>query len=284
MRWFDGKRALADLVGIADLGPRPTGSPPHEILRQRLADCFRQSGLDVTLQYFPIRPWPEAPGRTLGANVIARWNPQADRRILVGTHSDTRPIADRESALDRRRMPITGANDGASGLALLLEWSRNLSRWAGKLGIDLVAFDAEEFVYDPDDERMVLGSTYFAGQLSDSEIDSYQSAVVVDIVARDGQVFSPDAHSYLWAPEMTRDFWVPAHRQSPAMFTTRPRYEVLDDHRPLLDVGIPTVLVIDVDDPRWHTLDDRAEYCSEHALAEVGHVVGDWLTRKAAEC
>jgi hypothetical protein len=143
------------------------------------------------------------------------------------------------------------------------------------IGIDFVFFDAEEYVFDADVDPLVIGSIDFAGKLADPT--GYQAAVVVDIVGRAEQLLTPDSDSWYLARSLVREFWGVAQGRAARSFEENVRYEVLDDHIPLLGAGIPAICLIDVDDPHWHTLDDTPQHCDPGALQEVGEVLWDWL-------
>jgi hypothetical protein len=276
---FDGWRAKQQIERICLLGPRPSGSAALSCLRQQLSEELRRLGAALTEQRFEVSA-PSQPGAVHeGINLIASWGPTEGPRILLGTHYDTRPCADEETSEDRRRQPILGANDGASGVAVLMEIARLLHAHRGVsglgLGVDLVFFDAEEYVFDAELDPLILGSIHFASQLSQPEC--YDAAVVVDIVGRIGQSLSPDHDSWCWARTLVEELWSLAERMQAASFEREVRFEVLDDHIPLLGVGIPTCCLIDVDDPHWHTLEDVPEHCRPEALEEVGRVLWNWI-------
>lgn len=275
---FDGERALRDLREIASLGPRPTGSAALESLRRRLSASFETPSFKVTRQSFTFTQPSRPHVVQTGVNLIASWMPNASRRILVGTHCDTRPIADNEPDEERQRQPIIGANDGASGVAFLLELGRWLQAAQLPLGVDIVFFDAEEWVHDPDLDRLVVGSEHFATTwTAGGGRPDYEAAIILDIIAREEAIFSPDVRSWLSAPRLVDEIWSTAEALGLSCFDRRVRWEVLADHVPLLDVGMPAAILIDVDDPRWHTLEDRDEFCSATMLARVGTVFESWL-------
>lgn len=278
---FDGERALADIHLICEFGPRPTGSAALEATRQFITERLSSLGLSVERQRFMFSP-NSRPGQIVeGVNIIASWRPEANSRILLGTHYDTRPIADRETTPAARAQPILGANDGGSGVAVLLELARFLTTnklITEPLGIDFVFFDAEEYVFDPDEDDLIIGSAHFAVSLG-SKAEDYLRAVVVDIVAREGAIYTPD--SFTWELATREAIGLSeAGKRAGGNFETDVLFQVVDDHVPLLDAGIPTALLIDVNDPRWHTLEDKPEYCSATALDIVGNALLSWISPK----
>ncbi len=252
-------------------------------------------------------------------NLIGRWNVEVPRRILLGAHHDTRPWAEEDPDRTRRREPYLGANDGASGVALLMELARLLGDRAGGdrdgLGVDLVLFDAEELVYEDremglDCGAFFLGSRRFAQSLSrwrrlgpvrdpkgekeaDDPVDPgdhrparpnpYHAGLVLDMVAGPSLRFDQELFSYCYANRVVNEVWAVARRRRASAFVSSTGIAIGDDHLPLLEVGIPCALVIDIDDEAWHTTADRPERCRADSLAEVGAVVDDWLAQTASE-
>jgi Zn-dependent M28 family amino/carboxypeptidase len=207
--------------------------------------------------------------------------PEANSRILFGTHYDTRPIADRETTEEGRAQPILGANDGGSGVAVLLELARVAATNklnANQIGLDFVFFDAEEYIFEPEVDELIVGSAHFAASLG-SKADDYERAVVIDIVGREGAIYTPD--SFTWDLATREAIGLSeAGKRAGGNFETDVLFQVVDDHVPLLDAGVPTALLIDVNDPRWHTLEDKPEYCSAKALDIVGNALLFWISPK----
>jgi hypothetical protein len=272
---FSGGRVRQEIEAICALGPRVCGSAGLDKLRDQIRHRFDLFGGTCRTETFPV-PCPSGLGPDQqGTNLIASLGPNTGPRLLLGTHFDTRPRAEEEVDPARQLQPIIGANDGASGVAVLLELARLAAGQAFPRGIDFVFFDAEEYVFDPEIDPLVVGSLHFAGQLPDPQL--YPAAVMVDIVGRQGQILRPDFDAWYLARPLVDEIWDLAAELSPDSFEKEVRYEVLDDHLPLLGVGIPAVCLIDVEDPRWHTLDDLPEHCDPTALEEVGRVLWHWL-------
>ena len=284
---IDGNRAYRYLRQQTRLGPRPTGSPAIERLRLLLERHFSARGLTVERQRFvlahPIQGRP-----VQGANIVARYRPEARRRVLLAAHYDTRPLADE----DRRRRPYLGANDGASGVALLMELAHHLNQLDGDLGVDLVCFDAEELVYGASAElqrgEYCLGSKHFARLYQSMRPPRYryEAALVLDMVGGKNANFYPERYSVERAGWLVDEVWAVARELGADCFRLpargrRWRYEVYDDHVPLLDAGIPAIDIIDFDYEHWHRTTDRPEQCSAETLGTVGTVVWHWLLRRS---
>lgn len=274
---FDGAQAYEYLEEICRLGRRPSGSPGMEAQQRMLADHFRELGGKVGFQAFRVRHPLDGSPVTM-ANLVVQWHPDRNERILLGAHYDTRPFPDRDPR--NPRGTFIGANDGASGVAVLMELARHMPDYEGPYGVDFVLFDGEEFVFS-DDDPYFLGSEYFARSYAANPPPyRYRYGVVLDMVAdADLQIFH-ERHSVRW-PEtrpLVEDIWRAAREIGVREFVPRPRYEIKDDHLKLRNVGgIPTCVIIDFDYPYWHTEEDLPERCSPLSLAKVGWVVHEWL-------
>ena len=278
---FSGERAMRHLEAICDLGPRPSGSPAMDRQRALLARHFRAAGATVTGQAFQIRD------RRTGApvhleNLIVTWHPDRAERVLLAAHYDTRPFPDRDP-VDPEGV-FLGANDGASGVAVLMELAAAMPGLPGPVGIDFVLFDAEEYVVHPRDPYF-LGSAYFARQYAADRRagrlpHAYRAGVLLDMVAdRDLQIWQ-EQHSVDWpdTKPVVDAIWDVARRLEVREFVPRPKHAVQDDHLPLRMIGgIPTCNIIDFDYPHWHTTSDTPAQCAAESLSAVGRVVLAWL-------
>ncbi len=197
------------------------------------------------------------------ANIIVHWNPQYKERILLCGHYDTLPFPMRDPEDPRGR--FVGANDNASGIALLMELAHHMKGLHLPYGVDFVLFDAEEFIFREDDpgNPYFLGSEHFAREYAAGHANChYRYGVLLDMVGNsDLQIFE-EANSVDW--EDTRPvvdgLWATAARLEVPEFVAQTKYNVLDDHVPLHDIGgIPTCDVIDFDYPPWHTQGDTPE-------------------------
>jgi glutaminyl-peptide cyclotransferase len=278
---FSGAAAMRHLEAICKLGPRPSGSPGMLAQRRMVAEHFRAAGATVTPQAFQIRD--RRTGQMVPMeNLIVAWHPQRPERVLLGAHYDTRPFPDRDP-VDPKGV-FLGANDGASGVALLMELGRAMPGLAGAVGVDFVLFDAEEYVVAPRDPYC-LGSTFFARQyLAERQADPtrprYRCGVVVDMVADADLQIWQEQHGVSWPDTLpvVEAIWDTAARLGVRQFVPRPKYKVEDDHVPLRMIArIPTCDIIDFDYPHWHTTNDTPAHCSAESLEAVGRVVLAWL-------
>jgi glutaminyl-peptide cyclotransferase len=275
---FDGKRAFADLEAICRIGRRISGSEGMAQQQQMLADHFTQLGATCSFQEFDV-PHPETGQPTRLKNLIVTWHPETTERVLLCCHYDTRPYPDRE-LLPRHRMGVfIGANDGASGVALLMELGRHMKDIKPRFGVDFVFFDAEEFIFDSNRDKYFHGSTWFANQyVQKPPRHRYVAGVLFDMVAGKGMRIYHEVNSWRYAREVTESVWAAAARLGSRTFIARRRHEVSDDHIPLNEIAkIPTTDLIDFDYPHWHTRNDLPSNCTHESLSAVGKVIIEWL-------
>jgi hypothetical protein len=284
---FDGQRSYKVLQDLCNIGPRVSGSPGMIRQQELLSKHFRSLGGDVRLQEFRVRhPIHGTP--VAMANLIVHWHPQRKERILLCAHYDTRPYPDRDPDPRRRRGVFIGANDGASGVALLAELAHHMPPLDSRYGVDFALFDGEEFVFNDRRDEYFLGSDYFARQYIGQPRDyQYRWGVLVDMVGDRYLNIYQEGYSVRWRDTrpLVDDIWRTARRLGVREFIARKKYDIRDDHLKLHDVAkIPTCNVIDFDFRRpgsrqsyWHTEADTADKCSAASLAKVGWVLLTWL-------
>jgi len=292
---FNGRRAFDMLKKICDIGPRMSGSPGMARQQQLLADHFKKLGGKVSFQRFrTIHP---VKGTDVPlANLVVEWHPERKERILLCAHYDTRPYPDRDPDPARRRDPFIGANDGASGVAVLAELAHHMPALKGRYGVDFVLFDAEEFCFFNDRTRDIyfLGSEHFAKQYKAGKMaHNYKWGVLLDMVGDADLALPFELNSYTWPDTrpLAVEIWRTAWRLGVHDFKNQLGQAVDDDHVPLRNIGgIPTIDIIDfqyghwVRGPQgpvwqsyWHTTADTPDKCSALSLAKVGWVVREWL-------
>jgi glutaminyl-peptide cyclotransferase len=275
---FDGRRAFDNLKQICDLGARISGSPGMDAQRRMLVDYFEKLGGKVELQKFSALH-PRDGSNVPMANLIVQWHPERMERVLLCAHYDTRPFPDQDQF--RPDGFFVGANDGASGTALLMELGRHMPALKGNVGVDFVLFDSEEFVFQEKDAKYFLGSEHFAGHYALSKPPyHYRWAILLDMIGdADLQIFQEK--NTLRRPAnrpLVESLWKTAARLKVREFIPRPKHDVRDDHLPLMDIAkIPSCDLIDFDYPYWHTTGDTPDKCSALSLAKVGWVLHEWL-------
>jgi hypothetical protein len=281
---FDGARAYTYLVEQSKLGPRISGTEANQKLRDRMAQHFKDCGGEVTRQPFEA-PHPITGNPVAMENIVGSWNTDQPRRVVIGAHFDTRPNPDEETNPRRKNMVFLGANDGGSGIAVLMELANMLPNLKTSLGVDLAAFDAEELIIDKKGEYF-LGSKVFAEEYrrksgAGGGQARYVAGIVVDLVGGDPLAIYPDREGYRQNPQLVEEIWAIAGRLKATGFKRGNKfYDVSDDHLPLIEVGIPAIDIIDFSYKHWHLASDTADKCSAASLAQVGGVVAEWLRGK----
>lgn len=295
---LNATRAIGYLEQICKLGQRPSGSAGMIRQQAMLEKYFDKHGAEVSRQEFFIKH-PLTGRRTRCANLIIEWNPEAQERVLLCAHYDTRPLPDRDPSPHARRNGVfIGANDGASGVAVLMELAHHLQDANLNVGVDMVLFDAEELVYEDYRGRRgeyFEGSTHFAREYRRNPPEyRYLWGVLLDMVGDTKLELYQEKNSMSWADTrpLVLDLWNTAARLGVKEFVPRTKRSpgegyISDDHVPLHNIArIPTCDIIDADYPDapfgepgsyWHTEQDLPKHCSGDSLAKVGWVVLEWL-------
>lgn len=258
---FDGARALEDVAHQVSLGPRTPGSDAHAQAVDWYLEQLAEAGWQAAVQEseyggYPIR------------NVVATRGTGQPWYIL-GAHYDSRIYADLDPDPDMRRQPVPGANDGASGVALLLELARVLpADWPGKIWI--VLFDAED-QGNIEGRDWIMGSRAFAEQLEGQP----DGVVIVDMIGDADLSIPLEGNSNV---ELRDELWtVAAQLGYGDVFLPEVKYHIIDDHLPFVELGIPAVDIIDLDYAYWHTIADTTDKVSAESLQAVGDVLLAWL-------
>jgi glutaminyl-peptide cyclotransferase len=259
---FNAARAMQDVATQVSFGPRIPGSEAHAQTVTYISDELLKAGWQVEIQEttsmgHPIR------------NIIAkRGNGQP--WVILGAHYDTRLLSDHDPDPTRWNDPVTGANDGASGVAVLLELARVLPM-DNPLQIWLVFFDAEDQGKIPGWD-WILGSRAFVESLQ-----AYpEKVVIVDMIGDADLNIYQERNSN---PQITAEIWAAAAELGyEDYFIPEVKYSILDDHTPFLEKGIPAIDVIDFDYPYWHTTADTLDKVSEKSLEIVGKTLFKWLS------
>jgi Zn-dependent M28 family amino/carboxypeptidase len=269
---FDGAAAFELVERQVAFGPRVPGTSGHKAQAEWMIARLDSLGAEMSVDSFHH---VTASGDTLPlVNVLARFRPEAERRLLFLAHWDTRPTSDQAGTPALQAQPVPGANDGASGTAVLLELAGLLAGAPPPMGVDLLFVDGED--YGPGTEDMFLGAIRFAETLSSEGRPVY--GVLLDLVGDADPSFPVEAYSIERAPLVVRKVWRAAKRLGFAdHFPDRVGERLLDDHLPLNDAGIPTAVIIDFSygpaNAYWHTPEDTPDKVSSATLAMVGAVV-----------
>jgi glutaminyl-peptide cyclotransferase len=261
---FDGQRALADVEEQVAFGPRTPGSSGHAQVLEWMRTELSAAGWDSRIQSAELLGHPIQ-------NVVAYRGDELPK-VILAAHYDTRMVADNDPDPARRLDPVPGANDGASGVAVLLELARILPK--DSVPIWLVFFDAE------DNGRIegwdwILGSQAFVAELEFRP----EAVVIVDMIGDADQNIYMERNSN---PELVKEIWeIAAELGYEQSFIPEPKYTMLDDHTPFLQAGIPAIDIIDFDYPYWHTTNDTVDKISAESLGVVGTTLQEWIVRRS---
>ncbi len=268
---FDAAQAMRWVEYQVAAGPRAPGLPGHRAIAAWLEQQLRARADSVEVQAFTH---VTVAGDTLHLeNLIARFRPSAPDRVLYVTHWDTRPIADSDPDPAKRTQPIPGANDGASGTAMLLEVADALKQDPPAVGVDLLFVDGEDYGSFTADslQDVLIGSRYFAQHLPPGYHPLY--AVLWDMVGDRDQQFLQEGYSLQGAPEVVERVWSAAEALHLGnVFRPGSWGPITDDHVPLLQAGLRAIDVIDIDYPPHHTMQDTVDKVSPQSLANAGRV------------
>ena len=272
-----------------DFGPRTMNSEAHERCGEWIAGKFRQYGMEVSLQKADLRGYD---GTILhSTNIIAQYQPALTKRILLCAHWDSRPWADNDPDAANHRQPVMAANDGASGVAVMLEIARLLQADTLRIGIDFVCFDAEDWGTpqwaegtDSDGDTWALGAQYWAEHLlpySSNLLPQY--GILFDMVGGQGAKFYQEQVSMYFAPKVVKKVWAAADAVGFGSYF--PKDEgggITDDHLPVNQKAkIPCIDIIpyypDCDassfGPTWHTVNDDMQHIDRNTLQAVGQTI-----------
>ena len=284
---LNAERTFSYLEEVCAIGPRVSATEGMLKQQELLKTHFEKLGAKVSLQEFNGRH-PQTGAMVKLANQIVEWNPEKKERILLCCHYDTRPFPDREPDVTKRKDPFIGANDGGSGVALLMELGNHMGTLRSRYGVDFVFFDGEELVFDdtrPD--PYFLGSEHFAREYASHPPGyKYKWGVLFDMIGDKQLSMYREVNSMNW-PEtrpLVLDIWKTAGALGVKEFVNVTRHEIRDDHLALRNTGkIPTCDLIDFEYPTargpnyWHTTQDVPANCSGASIAKVGYVIHTWL-------
>jgi len=265
---FNGDAALAYVAEQLAFGPRVPNTPAH----QQAGDWIRAQ-LEARVESIEVQAFTHVTvgGDTLRLrNFIGRFRPAATERILLVAHWDSRPRADQSRNLADQQRPVPGANDGASGVAVLLGVADALKRRAPAFGVDLVFVDGEDYGDFGVNKDVLLGSRHYAANAGSARP---LFAVLFDMVGDKDLEIPQEGYSAQRAPEVVERVWSKARDLGHGrVFRPAVGGAVTDDHLPLLDAGFRAIDVIDFDYPHWHTTEDTLDKVSAKSLQVVGEV------------
>ncbi len=270
---FDGQRAFEYLVRQVELGPRVPGTAAWEQARTLYYSHFQSLGMAVDSQAFEFFDPYSRTEKPL-VNVIARVKgsrPEGPPILLVA-HYDSRPRTDFHSDPQRTTDSLIGANDGASGVAVLMELANLFAARPPESDIELLLVDGEDWGMEGDPDHYMLGARYFASRGIHGK---YRFGIVIDMVGgKDMQIFR-EVYSDRYNKPLNDMVWEAASRLSLPAFRDSVKYVVLDDHLPINAGSVPAIVLIDFGYKHWHTERDIPENCSAESLGQVGRLLAE---------
>lgn len=291
---FNADSAYRLIERQLDFGYRVPGTEPHDRCGEWLAAELAARGADtVMVQHGEVTAWNG--DRLPIANIMGRWNPDAADRVLLLAHWDSRPWADRETDKVKRDQPIPGANDGASGVAVLLELARNLKASGIDKGIDILLVDAEDYgtpehasVWSEESEdTWCLGTQYWLENMPEfkGRTGKPAYAILLDMVGGYNAKFHREYFSNRLASKIVDKVWSAAAQAGHGdRFVNADGSPVTDDHVYLLKAGIPAIDIIECNNaetgtfnPTWHTHADGIGAIDRATLGAVGETVAQVL-------
>jgi hypothetical protein len=268
---FDGESALRYAKAQLDFGTRVPGTPGAQRAGDWIVARMRERADTVIVQ-----SWEQtlSDGRKLPLrNVLARFRPDLPDRVLYLVHWDTRPVSDGVEDPAQRNLPMPGANDGASGVGLLVALADALKKTPPAVGVDLLFVDGEDYGDFGANKDVLMGSTYFASHLP---TPNYRPifGVLWDMVGDKDLRIKQEQNSVSQAPEVVRRVWEQAAElgHDDVFVEESTGYPITDDHIPLLQAGLRVIDVIDLDYPYHHRPTDTIDKISAKSLSIVGEV------------
>lgn len=277
---FDADSAYAYLERQVELGPRVPNTEAHRKAGDWMAAELKRHGAKVTEQRMDLMAFD---GTTIHArNIFGQYNPDADDRTLLLAHYDCRPWADEDPDPDKRKDPVDGANDGASGVAVLLEIARQIGADNPGKGLDILFVDAEDWGTDNNDDSWAMGARYFVNNPIKPGY-SPARAIVLDMVGGAGAKFPIEYFSHQAAPDLVSELWSAAAAAGHGnLFQQQPGGAVTDDHVEFIKAGIPAIDIIEYHpssgfNPHWHTSTDNLSNISKETLKAVGETLLEYI-------
>ena len=290
---FEADTAYQYIEKQVSFGPRVPNSEAHQACKNWLIETFKRHDAAVIPQNFTATAYNKT--RLNGTNIIAQYNTKAKKRILLAAHWDSRHLADSPINDERTREPIVAADDGGSGVGILLEIARHLSEKSPeKLGVDLILFDAEDYGDDnrqsANMESWCLGSRYWA---RNPHIQGYSAkyGILLDMVGAEGATFPRERKSVRYAPHLVEMVWKIGQAKGYGNFFVDRSAEVgIDDHVPVNKYAkIPMIDIINMNGEtatgfgtHWHTHDDNLDIISRRTLKAVGQTMLEIIYREDA--
>jgi glutaminyl-peptide cyclotransferase len=276
---FDGSAAYRYAKAQVDFGPRVPGSPAAKAAGDWIIRQMRARADTVIVQSFT---YTTADGKKLPLrNILARFRPDLSERVLFLTHWDSRPVSESAATEPERKMPVPGANDGASGVGMFVALADVLKKTKPTVGVDLLFTDGEDYgQFGPPEVDVLIGAKYFASHLPSPGYKPLYG-VLFDMIGDKDLRIPYEMNSFQQAPEVVSRVWQTAADLGYAdVFVQESGGLITDDHMPFLNAGIHVIDVIDLTYPPHHTPQDTMDKISAKSLATVGDVATSLVTRR----
>ena len=275
---FDENSAYQFLLDQCDFGPRNPGSEGYNNCKEYLIKTLDSYSDTVFTQPFVINDIDDMQYDL--DNIIAQYNINSNSHLLLGAHWDTRPWADSDLNIEKHNQPIIGANDGASGVSVLLELAKIFHYNPPPIRVSIVLFDAEDMGRPGVPKSYARGSQFFAKNLP---IEKPDEAIILDMIG-DKELHIPiERYSYQQNKDLVKKLWSLANKLNLEAFESRIVHTIYDDHVPLWqEAKIPAIDIIDFNYPNrysnyWHTLQDTPDNCSAQSLGQVGNLLVHYI-------
>lgn len=288
---FNADSAFAYTKAQVDFGPRIPSTAAHAKCAAYLVNKFKSFGGEVIVQEAPVKTY-DGKSHTL-KNIIASFNPEQKDRVLITAHWDARPFSDQDADEGMKDKPFDAANDGASGVAVILELARQIQQKQPNVGIDFILWDIEDYGKSndetPNESTWCLGSQYWA---KNPHVKGYKAlyAINLDMVGGGNARFTQDEVSRKYAPNVIKKVWGIANEIGySTYFVNEISGGIIDDHFWVNQAGIPCIDIIDYSssDPNtggfyinWHTQLDNLNNIDKNTLNAVGQTVLETIYRE----
>jgi glutaminyl-peptide cyclotransferase len=284
---FDADSALAYTKAQVDFGPRIPSSAAHAKTAKYLVDKFKSFGAAVMVQEAPAKTY-DGKSHTL-KNIIASFSPAKKERVLISAHWDARPFSDQDPDESMRDKPFDAANDGASGVAVILEMARQIQQKQPNVGVDFILWDIEDYGKSqdetPNETTWCIGSQYWA---KNKHVADYKPlyAINLDMVGGGNAQFAQDEVSRKYAPNVVKKVWEIGNEIGySAYFINVISGSLIDDHFWVNQAGIPAIDIIHFTDAsgfymNWHTQLDNLNNIDKNTLKAVGQTVLETIYRE----
>lgn len=287
---FSADSAYAFCKAQCDFGPRTMNSEAHEQCGRWIVEKFQSYGMSVTEQRATLNGFDGT--KLLANNIIASYKPEAAERIMVCAHWDSRPWADNDPDEKNHKTPVLAANDGASGVAVMIELARLLSTQELNIGVDFVCFDAEDWGSDGVSDSWALGAQHWARHLHKPGFKA-KYGILLDMVGGQAAKFYKEGYSMQYAPKVVERVWKAAETVGfSTFFPNKDGGHITDDHWPVNEVAkIPCIDIIPYYPecaessfgPTWHTVSDDMQHIDSNTLRAVGQTLVQVLYSEGAK-